>query len=458
MMEPTFSSLSGNPADRALADRVLASVPVSQPAFSKLLSLLDIRASDTVDTACVTLGGRSRLLLNPHFVDSRCRTDETLAMLVMHELFHVLLGHTRLFERITPAQNFAFDAVINAQLCLLFPAPASTALFRDLYAADRLPWALLRPPDGWGGHAPQWVLKGQAGRIHRSLYTDASVTYGELFGLLERLFQEAGAVAGSKGKLLGSHREGKTAGSGPDPEVTREIREIIARWPMLDRGSGRDDGGELTRKRLRLARARREAVGAIRRALWPLLDLADGVSTTPRRAWIDMRISLPFRSGADRRAELKALLGEEPLFFQGRASAPGLERHRRAHVYVDVSGSMAEELALIYGALLPLLDCLHPRIHLFSTRVEDVGPAELKRGEVASAWGTDIVCVTTHLLERRVRRALIITDGWVGQVPDEHRVRLARRGVRVNSLVSADGDAEFAFAFKGRVFRMPELT
>ena len=37
------------------------------------------------------------------------RTDEALWTLVLHELHHVLLGHTRLYERISPLHNLAFD-------------------------------------------------------------------------------------------------------------------------------------------------------------------------------------------------------------------------------------------------------------------------------------------------------------------------------------------------------------
>ena len=104
-----------------LTDRIWNAVPVSQQAFFKLLDLLEVEITDQVPTACVTTGTRSKLRINPEFINQYCLSDEKLAILVMHELFHVLLGHTRLFERVTMAQNFAFDAVINAHLCLLFP-------------------------------------------------------------------------------------------------------------------------------------------------------------------------------------------------------------------------------------------------------------------------------------------------------------------------------------------------
>ncbi len=98
---------------RELSDRIYESFPVTQPAFAKLLGLMDIVASRDVATACVSLGGRSRLMINPDFVARTCYTAFDLSMLVLHELYHVVLGHTRLYSHVTPGQNWAFDAVIN---------------------------------------------------------------------------------------------------------------------------------------------------------------------------------------------------------------------------------------------------------------------------------------------------------------------------------------------------------
>ena len=446
------------PVDQLLIERVVEAVPVTQPAFAKLLSLLDIRASREVSTACVTLGGRSRLLLNPDFIEAHCHTDESLSMLVMHELLHVLLGHTRLFDRVTPAHNFAFDALINAQLCLMFPAPANTALFRNLYDKDELPWALLRPPAGWPSDRPRWRLRGEAGRIHRALYTDSSVTTTELYKLLARLFSEMSDLSPEEAGLLGNHGEKNSEAEGADPDMTRAIREVVARWPMHERISGQDDGGGLSTEQVCVSQARREAVAILRGALWSVLDLEEGVHGVPRSELTDVPEVLPYRTIVDRRAEVLAQLGVEPLFFQGGVRRLGLVNRQRVHVYVDVSGSMADELPLIYGALLPVMEFVHPTIHLFSTRVEDIDPAAIKEGRVTSAWGTDIACVTAHLLERHIRRALVITDGWVGKIPEVHRKRLSRRRARVNSVVTVDGDTSFAAALRGWVCRLPRFN
>ena len=118
-----------------LTTRVLNAIPAGAYEMNALLSLLRIEETDTVPTACVSCERRPVLRINPEFVRRHCRTDEHLFMLVMHELHHVLLGHTRLFPRATRARNVAFDALINAMLVLRFPAQAYRSFFLDLYGA-----------------------------------------------------------------------------------------------------------------------------------------------------------------------------------------------------------------------------------------------------------------------------------------------------------------------------------
>ena len=148
---------------RLLADRIRQCVPLRHPAFGKLLQLLSIEATDTVATAAVTVGARSRMLINPAFVAQRCRTDAHLSMLVMHELYHVLLGHTRMYQRPTLAANWAFDCVINAQLCRLHPDVEFTSFFSSCAAPEGL-WSLIGPPAGWPAAAR--YAPGALGDVH----------------------------------------------------------------------------------------------------------------------------------------------------------------------------------------------------------------------------------------------------------------------------------------------------
>src|SRR5262245_50898898 len=136
-------------SDRPLGERILDCFPSGTYALTALLRLLDVVESDEVSTAAVECRVRPRLLVNPYFVDRHADTPEKLLMLVMHELHHVLLGHTRLFPRISAIDNIVFDAVINSLLCRMFPGREFTALFTEFYSDAKVPDCLLRPPGGW---------------------------------------------------------------------------------------------------------------------------------------------------------------------------------------------------------------------------------------------------------------------------------------------------------------------
>ena len=82
-------------------------------------------------------------------VRKRCRADEHLFLLVMHELYHIILAHTTLYPRLGVAQNIAFDAVINAGLSRQFQGPEYRGFFEEINPADTFPSLLLRPPVGW---------------------------------------------------------------------------------------------------------------------------------------------------------------------------------------------------------------------------------------------------------------------------------------------------------------------
>jgi hypothetical protein len=124
-------------------------------------------------------------------------------------------------------------------------------------------------------------------------------------------------------------------------------------------------------------------------------------------------------------------------------------------VYLDVSGSMAGVIALLYGALEPLRALLYPRIHLFSTTLHDISPAELVARKVVGDGGTDIACVTAHMLAEGIRRAVVITDGYVGRVSDEHQRELRRRRLQCVVLLTGSYDRDLAGVLGKEVVTLP---
>lgn len=448
---------------RLLADRIRQCVPLRHPAFGKLLQLLSIEATDTVATAAVTVGARSRMLINPAFVAQRCRTDAHLSMLVMHELYHVLLGHTRMYQRPTLAANWAFDCVINAQLCRLHPDVEFTSFFSSCAAPEGL-WSLIGPPAGWPAAAR--YAPGALGDVHRRLYDDAGATTADLFALLDTM--AVALDADGADRLLGNHgNHGDHGDHGnhddegqdtdplhADPDLMAEVRRIVARWPMVERRGGADDGGATTHERSDLRRH-----GAARRAVRQLLQAAAfGTDGGPWvRRPVDTEVFTPLPQAGDRRAHLQRLMGAEPLWWQGLLHHEGQQAAGQVAIYLDVSGSMATWLPVLLEALTESAALVQWPLLGFSTQVHTVTRTELAAGRFRSTGGTHIGCVARHLVESRVPRAVVITDGDVQAIPTAlaERLRRARPRVRVGLLSGCN--ASFCDRLRWPVTRMPAL-
>lgn len=433
---------ASTPKQTRLADRILDAFPSGAYAMTGLLRLLDIVETQTVPTAAVQCVAQPRLLINPEFVRRHASTPEKLLMLVMHELHHVLLGHTTLFPRLTPAQNFVFDAVINGLVCRMFPAPAFTAFLTDYYRDHRFPECLLRPPPGWSPRqrtrdvstAPgledlEPALRERAREVHAALYSAGGASYHEVFELLPQVLDacDAGRSPGLDVPLLGGH-----ADNPQQPELEQIspllfdlVRGIVEQWPQPPdpiRGrsladvlkentvSPRPPASRRTQLRSLIRKvAGHEGAGRLRHVAW---SDAPAQTAVPR---------LSRRSAVLRAAGTPVLLYEAPTPWR-RPRREG----ERVHVYLDVSGSMNSVLGALYGAALDCADLLWPQIHLFSTRVVDVSPAELRRGRCHTTGGTSIDVVASHIAAHHVRRALMITDGWVGKPEGQHRQTLER--------------------------------
>ncbi|MSR47777.1 MAG: hypothetical protein EXS13_12070 [Planctomycetes bacterium] len=427
-----------------LRARILDVLPAATFALDRLLRMCDVVPSSEVATAAIECVAQPRLLVNPEFVRSFCVRDEHLFLLVMHELHHLLLGHTRLFRRPTQAHNLAFDAVINSMLCRQFPAPEYVSFFRSINDWNEFPGRLLRPPPGWPS-APEPLPPDASEKeriLHARLYGDdaPNVTYGELFELLVELMDERRTPDHHVPTLLGRHDE-PADGETPetcDPVVRDLVRSIIERWPPPPRPlGGRDQGRAPDPWRLPGSdrdpdRKLREAValllsGATRHAgaAGPLRFVGEPVATAIDTVVPQLR---------DRRAPaFRRLLGAPPLLWRGEVDVvrPRL-RHVPAHVYLDVSGSVWPILARVAPVLLHFARRGAARLFAFSTVVDEIvvpPGGDWSAVSMRNTGGTDFTCVIAHLESlpprHRPRHVVAITDGYVGPVDSTRFARLA---------------------------------
>ncbi len=417
----------------ALVRRVLDAVPARSHALGALLALFRVEASEDVPTACVTCERRPTLRVNPRFVEEHCRTDEHLFLLVMHALHHVLLGHTRLFPRATPAHNVAFDAVINALLCARFPEEAYTSFFTGQYGATKGALRLLAPP----GRPP--VRPARLAALHEALYRGRA-TAEEVFHAIVR---EVEVTPEMLAALLGSHGRGGSGGEwgteGPlDPAVVDAVRRIVERWPPPeDPVRGRSLSDILRTDAVSPSTAVDPAVlAAARRAL---LGAADRRRKEARRVEGPRPALIPLPDAADRRAGVARALGTTPVLYRSTLVDRRGGREGAAHVYLDVSGSMDPWMEELYGTLTLLRRHVASDVHLFSTRVETVPLRALLEGRRPTTGGTALACALDHALGGRARRVLLVTDGYVGQPSPELVRAVERRGLEVRALLTPGG-------------------
>jgi len=454
---------------RQLRSRIFSVLPAASFQMDKLLSLVDIVATQAVPSAAVECLVHPRLLLNPDFVAQHCRTDEHLFMLVMHELQHVVLGHTRLFPRPTRAHNLAFDAVINALLCRQFPGRAFTSFFQAINPWDSFPARLLRPPPGWPASPeplPADATDGER-RVHEQLYgKGGNVTYHEVFELLVKVLGRDGAAGDQAhrgdrahhgdqadpeghsssgdasgpdadadpvllGDHSGAHWEGAwDAAASQDATLRGVLRRVVEGWPPPDRRiAGRDLGRTAGNWFLKPAGNPALTLRAALRRLLARAGVLGGAANTSKRMaprMIDMEVETVLPQLGDRRAHawLK-LYGKLPVLYRERTQQRRWRLSPRpvAHVYLDVSGSMNAALPALAAVLRPLHRERAIKLFVFSTVIDEVRPGDLTRQGLANTGGTDIRCVLAHLAAmpcaRRPRRTLLLTDGYVGPVPPD---------------------------------------
>ena len=413
-----------------LRSRVLNVLPAATYQMDRFLALVDIMVDETSQSASMECGPQPILHLNQQFVEKFCRRDEHLMMLLMHEIYHLILGHTRLFPRVTMAHNLVFDAVINALLCQQFRDPLYTGFFTSINSLSRFPGRLLRPPKGWPERSEIHPKASENERkVMQLLYgkNTGTVTYHEIMKLLE---EDLSGSMGEGATLLGDHsgENGDSQGDAAaikDPLMTGVLRKTTENWPKESNpGVGRGEGDQLLDW---LAPAARPPRALFLKALADLLRRASVLPADPRTpyAWKRQPTSQGSQTALydfhDRTIESRSeLYGETPLLFttQIPITRPRWTPRDITHIYLDVSGSMSDELPWLVAALEPLNRRGLCRIYAFSTEVDPVENGNGLRHKIKNTFGTNINCVLKHLvqfpLSRTPGKVVILTDGYTG--------------------------------------------
>jgi hypothetical protein len=485
-VHPVIASIAGDADAAELIVALLDHVDVRPLALDALASVRRIEWSDQVRTAAIELSTTPYLRLNRAWVQAHCDTPETLAALLLHELAHVTLAHTRLVPRMTPIQNVAFDAIVNRLVAASLRSRGVDAapylrLFERVYSADESPWFLLRPPPGWpdrsdweasaGAHAPLREL-------HRRLWetgtdprrdTLPDVTVRELLQALVESEEEQQDRDDADGRCVHDGAGESAPDGAPIPgdalverllgnHGTTLLEERLLDFDQLDRLAGSVLGKAMPRESLlqelgcgrgRVAMEERVALGRahermVRTLVAALHRAAESGGTVRRREAGDRTVVSPLPD-RDRRAAARTRLARHfgapaPRLFARPASDVADDRVRVA-VYLDVSGSMHDVLPALRAALARVRRTVDVRLWQWSEVVHPAPAEWWTQGAIRTTGGTSITCVLAHAAEqaRHTRRLLVITDGDFSAPPVALVDRIDAAGVAVHVALTHGG-------------------
>lgn len=381
-----------------------------------LLSVAGVVFSASVPTLAVTCEDRVLLVVNRSFIEKHCDSELDVKCLLLHEYLHVLLGHT-LLNGVTFAMNITFDAVINA---LIYRLDAQYSSFMQRYYAGATGvLRLLRPPTEQDKQVWFILPRGEFYGFWKELYSDA-IGIDEVYDFVcMNLGSQCRTMCDDSETVLGNHRKPVV----PDrifdlDEYLRQEREhrVGKQAGVGGRGEAYDKVGVDPR--------RSDWVQSVNKAL--RASVTDGNGRALMRSWDDAR--LPLLNASDRRGFLQSLWN--PLIPD---IAWAMERpvpSGSVSVYLDVSGSMCDEINALLGLLKQYHTWIRQPMWAFSTNVTR---AEFKDGrlQTISTGGTDIDPVIKHIATTGPEKAIIVTDGGFSAASSENMHRARRTEIHV---------------------------
>ena len=409
--------------------RLFSVIPTSSLHMMEFLKLMDIRfVEEETKSAAVTYTSRPELLLNKAFVDAYCKTDEHLFMLVMHELYHIILGHTHLFKRHTDIDNIAFDAVINAILCRMFPGEEYVSFFTSINSDEPFPGCILRPI---GNKTPLKYIP-----VLKNLYYTNTGTYFEVYECITNELEEMLKNGQIKYVLLGNHEDNNDDMN--NPLLKKMLDKVISKWPREMIVNGRDLGGELEDKTIEFAKAERNAQNKMKRLLRKSGVIQGSVSKRKMSIqYVQEDATLVTPDYKDRTLLTKSIIYEQPLLYNSSLINSKVVRDSNVQslVYLDVSGSVVDDINHFAPLLLKPYKNKECLLFAFSTIVVPVSYQDFRKGKYKSTGGTSLNCIFEHYFslpkKKQTKKVLILTDGETGKVADDYYQKIKQQKIEV---------------------------
>ena len=386
-----------------------------------LFKIAEIVFTDKVPTLSVSITKNPVLKINLDFLNKHALSENDIKCVLMHEFLHVILRHTEKFTYNTPLLNIALDAVINALIHRTY-GEAYSNFFCRLYEWDGV-YCLLRPKDEESCYLEGWD------KLHSRIY-DGKYAADDLHGLLKYLLEKKRLELPEELIFIGNH-------SFEEGSISPESEELLNKTLAKMKGTGiwnsnKPGEGDLAEKES--IRTERAKTRKWRRSVMEIIKKCMTVDSQKKSLREESVMTIPILNSSDRRAlSLHAWSGLMPMArHQHTKHLPD----ESVTIYLDVSGSMAQEIENLVSLLYGFRKQIKNPLWVFSNVVEK---ATFKDGNLNfnTTSGTSLECVFEHIRKYRITKCIIVTDGYVDTITDAMLSKINKDNIRF--IISAHG-------------------
>ena len=382
---------------------------------TKLVSKVEVvNGNHPVQT--LAIDGNATIWIHGKFWNDNVKTDADCEFVLEHEILHNVLGDTQRIrsskdsvkENIEmTAENISMDARINAfitnrrRIQREQPSNISERMYRQNGIEG-----LLRPGSRYG-------LSSRFSELYKFLYdnrrSDKFKSFDEVHYAVRSLMRIENIKNATKIILIGNHAPGDGKESGIEPiqqNVVQEMAEQVLqglgyRGGMLP-GTGNDLMQIILEKIIEKRKLRLETLRSF--AVTDKMNKLKSIVEVPRKK----KTPVPIRP--TRRESQLLAMGHTPMLFRNDVTDRN-QGEMGVAIYLDVSGSVMDFLPKIVKMIVNVKEDITV-ISCFSTEVWDEKIDDLKKGSVRTTGGTDFTCIGEDIIKKKLRRVVVITDGF----------------------------------------------
>jgi VWA-like domain (DUF2201) len=434
------------------------------------------------------------LLFGKKFMEEKMDSVEDAIYVVSHELTHLVLDHFAkdIIEEFKEkdlgfqASHIIVDCQVNATVCNSFSDPKYVEFPKKFYEKDVVPYCFFRP-DGvpvynFNGYTPEAIERMKAAKeakkeytitredkiltplaadmqislveLHKKLYSTAGITNKELIEGLMPWFEgkDQETLDQVVNQLLGNHKDTfKDRGMDEDNPELSDLAQGVAESYLkknqkkmedaLDKAE--EEGGDKEQPGGKQASKGGEPRTKTIQKFADDLEYVNNVKGKFKKKEVISPSSRIYKAIADylpktsirtvipnfhdrRTTSVYAKTKRTPIFHQ----TPKIGSRVIVPCYLDVSGSQDHVIPHTSKAVILLKKEIGNVVYCFSTVVSETPISTLERGDYTTTGGTDFNPVIEHILKKRFKQAVILTDGqaWLN---DELIEAVKRNNIKI---------------------------